>query len=146
MQQRFWREISWRKLTWNMIIFSIGFVQKQIPKKDRWWTCFFFLRFWVSRYVIIQKPGHEQMMLQEAETCSIWWIPGICLMLTKLTSFFDVKWGFWQNLYITPQQANKVHQTNTRWWFQTFFKFTPIWGRFPFWLIFFRWVETTNQK
>ena len=23
----------------------------------------------------------------------------------------------------------------TRWWFQTFFIFTPIWGRFPFWLI-----------
>ena len=23
--------------------------------------------------------------------------------------------------------------------------FTPIWGRFPFWLIFLRWVETTNQ-
>ena len=31
------------------------------------------------------------------------------------------------------------------WWFQRFFIFTPIWGRFPFWLIFFRWVETTNQ-
>ena len=30
--------------------------------------------------------------------------------------------------------------------FQRFFIFTPIWGRFPFWLIFFRWVETTNQK
>ena len=26
----------------------------------------------------------------------------------------------------------------SRWWFQTFFIFTPIWGRFPFWLIFFR--------
>ena len=26
-----------------------------------------------------------------------------------------------------------------------FFIFTPIWGRFPIWLIFFRWVETTNQ-
>ena len=26
-----------------------------------------------------------------------------------------------------------------------FFIFTPIWGRFPFWLIFSRWVETTNQ-
>ena len=26
-----------------------------------------------------------------------------------------------------------------------FFIFTPIWGRFPFWLIFFNWVETTNQ-
>ena len=25
------------------------------------------------------------------------------------------------------------------------FIFTPIWGRFPIWLICFRWVETTNQ-
>ena len=36
--------------------------------------------------------------------------------------------------------------TKTRWWFQIFFIFTSIWGRFPFWLIFFRWVETTNLK
>ena len=28
---------------------------------------------------------------------------------------------------------------------QIFFIFNPIWGRFPIWLIFFRWVETTNQ-
>ncbi len=28
----------------------------------------------------------------------------------------------------------------------TFFISTPIWGRFPVWLIFFRWVETTNQS
>ena len=33
----------------------------------------------------------------------------------------------------------------TRWWFQIVFIFTPIWGRFPIWRIFFRWVETTNQ-
>ena len=33
----------------------------------------------------------------------------------------------------------------SRWWFQIFFIFTPIWGRCPIWLIFFRWVETTNQ-
>jgi len=33
----------------------------------------------------------------------------------------------------------------SRWWFQICSIFTPIWGRFPFWLIFFRWVETTNQ-
>ena len=33
----------------------------------------------------------------------------------------------------------------SRWWFQTFFIFTPTCRRFPFWLIFFRWVETTNQ-
>ena len=31
------------------------------------------------------------------------------------------------------------------WWFQIFFSFIPIWGRFLFWL-FFRWVgSTTNQ-
>ena len=31
------------------------------------------------------------------------------------------------------------------WWFQIFVIFTPIWGRFPCWLIFFKGVETTNQ-
>ena len=31
------------------------------------------------------------------------------------------------------------------WLFPTCFIFNPIWGRFPFWLIFFRCVETTNQ-
>ena len=29
--------------------------------------------------------------------------------------------------------------------FKYFFIFIPIWGRFPIWLIFFNWVETTNQ-
>ena len=29
--------------------------------------------------------------------------------------------------------------------FKYFFMFTPIWARFPFWLIFFKGVETTNQ-
>ena len=32
----------------------------------------------------------------------------------------------------------------TRWWFQTFFIFTPTWGNDPIWLIFFKWVETTT--
>ena len=35
--------------------------------------------------------------------------------------------------------------STTGWWFQIFFIFTPIWGRLPIWLIFFKWVETTNQ-
>ena len=30
--------------------------------------------------------------------------------------------------------------------FKHFFIFTPTWGRFPTWLIFFEGVETTNQK
>ena len=33
----------------------------------------------------------------------------------------------------------------TRWWFYFYFlMFTPIWGRCLIWLIFVRWVETTN--
>ncbi len=38
------------------------------------------------------------------------------------------------------------HSWKSRWWFQIFFIFTLTWGRFPIWLIFFKWVETTNQK
>ena len=38
-----------------------------------------------------------------------------------------------------------VQDPLSRCWFQTFFIFTPIWGRFPFWLIFFKGVETANQ-
>ena len=35
----------------------------------------------------------------------------------------------------------------TRWWFQRFFLFTPIWGRFPICLLFLKGVgSTTNQK
>ena len=29
--------------------------------------------------------------------------------------------------------------------FKYFFVFTPVWGRYPIWLIFFKGVETTNQ-
>ena len=36
-------------------------------------------------------------------------------------------------------------QSVSRWWFQIFFIFIPTWGRFPFWLTFFRWGETTSQ-
>ena len=51
------------------------------------------------------------------------------------------------------KNVGKIHegffrfsQPSTGWWFQIFFIFTPTWGRFPFWLIFFKGVETTNQS
>ena len=34
----------------------------------------------------------------------------------------------------------------TRWWFQILSIFNPTWGNDPTWLIFFKWVETTNRK
>ncbi len=53
----------------------------------------------------------------------------------------------WKLLFWEPNSGlarwSKV-QTLSRWWFQTFFIFTPTWGNDPIWLIFFKWVETTN--
>ena len=39
----------------------------------------------------------------------------------------------------------KDERSMTGWWFQIFLIFTPIWRNDPIWLIFFKWVETTNQ-
>ena len=36
-------------------------------------------------------------------------------------------------------------QGKARQWIQTFFIFNLTWGDDPIWLIFFKWVETTNQ-
>ena len=43
------------------------------------------------------------------------------------------------------QQPGRSGWLLSRWWFPIFFMFTPTWGRFPIWLIFFKWVETNNQ-
>ena len=40
----------------------------------------------------------------------------------KRSSHYDLSIAIWSDLI-------------TRWWFQTFFIFTPTWGRFPFWLL-----------
>ena len=50
------------------------------------------------------------------------------------------KWKMGQILYVEQNSYS-------RWWQLTYFVFSPlIWERFPFWLIFFRWVgSTTNQ-
>ena len=37
-----------------------------------------------------------------------------------------------------------VNEACSRWWFQLFFILIPTWGNDPIWLIFFKWVETTN--
>ena len=47
---------------------------------------------------------------------------------------------------VSGMKKNVVVINSSGWWFQISFIFTPIWGRFPFWPIFFRWVETTNQS
>ena len=40
--------------------------------------------------------------------------------------------------------SRELAKSWSRWWFQILFISNPIWGTFPFWLIFFKGVETTN--
>ena len=54
--------------------------------------------------------------------------------------FLGVAWSW--NLFKVPCLFVKK---KPRWWFQMFSNFTYTSGSDPIWLIFFRWVETTNQ-
>ena len=38
------------------------------------------------------------------------------------------------------KKSSLILSSPSGWWFQFFFIFTPIWGRLPIWLIFFKWV------
>ena len=54
---------------------------------------------------------------------------------------FSRREDLWMNLGEKKDTPKRVFANFSGWWFQTFF----LGGRFPIWLIFFRWVETTNQ-
>ena len=58
----------------------------------------------------------------------------------------DRGWKWWkQSAEMPPEELN--NHLGGGFNFQIFFIFIPIWGRFPFWLIFLRWVgSTTNQS
>ena len=60
-------------------------------------------------------------------------------------SFNETKVAMVGSLRTRVFQRKTARTDMTRWWFQTFLIFTPIWGRLSIWLIFFKWVETTNQ-
>ena len=49
------------------------------------------------------------------------------------------------NLEWMELKGSEIGIKITRWWFQIFWIFTPTWGRFPIWPIWFKGVETTNQ-
>ena len=73
--------------------------------------------------------------------------------LEKGSHTFDIikfprKKSWFNQTFMKQINGDDIHEAlSSRWWFQFFFIFTPIWGRFPFWLIFFRLVgSTTNQK
>ena len=87
----------------------------------------FFLRWFFS-----QNERHGSSKIPEAG----WWVP-------PNSKFFFAPRK--KKKLLDMWNANSSSLPYSTWWFQIFFIFTPTWGRFPFWLIFFSWVETTNQ-
>ena len=53
------------------------------------------------------------------------------MTLTPLNFWYGRWWTWWTT------KASRCLQEKTGWWFQIFFIFTPIWGRFPFWRAYF---------
>ena len=54
-------------------------------------------------------------------------------------------WWFARRIYPIYHLGN-CHKQKSGWWFGTFFIFPYIGNNYPNWLIFFRGVQTTNQK
>ena len=85
-------------------------------------------------YTIHGSCGHFAEAL--VDFCSL--VENLAPVGNKSVFFFGWKLG-------NDFQYNSYHMYISRWWFQIFSVFTPARGRFPFWLIFFKGVETTNQ-
>ena len=58
-------------------------------------------------------------------------------------SYFRRKGSKVEEIFVSVQWPNWPNSFG--WWFQFFVIFNPTWGRFPIWLIFLKWVETTNS-
>ena len=80
-------------------------------------------------YLVTNAPSSQGSLNPppplEIQNCNLWWCYKTC-----------------HCCFLSPRDV--VPRICSRWWFQIFFLFIPTQGRFPFWLIFFKWVETTN--
>ena len=56
---------------------------------------------------------------------------------------YSLEIGLFSDNWSLPLQFH--YDPLSGWWFQRCLIFTPIWGRFPIWLIFFKGVETTTR-
>ena len=116
-----------------------------------------FKMFWNHQLELLSFEGEIRVLILFCiKEMSIWNYPILLLMkLFGCSDFWNYKeifvggilrrYSVWILKY--PWEGREFQNrfgAETRWWFQIFFIFTPIWGNDPFWLIFFKWVETTN--
>ena len=96
-----------------------------------WW---FFYKPW-NKDPVIKQPGFNGKL-------EFFFVAQIDLSFTH--TFVSMEKKSEANVIPCPNRKWQSYLVNfeyiSRWWFQIFVIFTPIWGRFPFWLIFFKWV------
>ena len=148
----------WKLLLPGKPIYSVT-IEHGTPKKSPNWiskNIFHPPPFLVSK--VILSRVHCQVLL--AETSNIWDVKpqfGVNffsyspsrLVEIKIRPSTVVRW-FWRNPANHVQAHSVGPETSYKraylgGGFKYFFIFTPIWGRFPVWLIFFKGDETTNQ-
>ncbi len=107
---------------------------------------------WVYRSVSPQKNIKQKNKIRRKKTCRERCAPCIAksLKLWRCHLWAESQQGKAFLSSISFRSCVKLRGSSTwkwitRWWFQIFFIFIPIWGNHPIWLLFFRWVETTNQ-
>ena len=120
----------------------------KLPGQIRQTCKLFFFHIWV--FCFLPKFFYLTIFVG---TCFCWvrcWSSNGCSMcrltIPSVPSLFKGLLLLWWWRWIPPLKlkgdlAKQVRAS--RWWFQIFFIFTPTWGRFPIWPIFFIWVETT---
>ena len=131
-----------------------------------WWFQIFFFHPYLGKIPILTNifqmgwnhqpvfhgAGNKKNHLSWVEYITGWWFQ-ICFFhpylgkIPILTNIFQMGWNHQPVFHGAGNKKNHLSWVEyiTGWWFQILFFFTRTWGRFPFWLTFFKWVETTNQ-
>ena len=113
-----------------------GFLPSTVSTFKKWWETTFLFGLHTVESIRFPFPGG---------ICEGWRVfvvhrwPSLDSGTWRPCAFFSTQRPNWND---GTKLARK--QRHARWWFQFFLLFTPTWGRFPFWLIFFKGVETTN--
>ena len=111
-----------------------------------WFLCFLVF-VGVSTALILKKSfWFTVVFFPEKTNKIIWW--GLNMRIhdwNEIAAWQLCSTFFGWSLVIFSALALGSSQLVTGWWFQIFFILTLTWGRFPFWLIFFKWVGSTTN-
>ena len=121
----------------DLHVYIVVYIEIQLPTSGYVWGmphCVF----------IARNDGFGTGGIDETSPHRPWIIHGYCSALGRYaipTPQVNYN-GFWTSKKLLGFCA--VYRSG--WWFQFFLMFSPTWGNDPIWLIFFRWVETTNRR